>query len=113
MEWPKGCFFSDSVMRFSNLPKNVPKTYLEQVISFPGKFLAHFLGDLKNASYFLKKAIFKSGNRAIKVPIFKECHFGKMKLWQVEHFHNIFVFTFGRDCYCIQQSRPKVKTNML
>ena len=36
-----------------------------------------------------------------------------MKLWQVEHFHNILVFTFGRDCYCIQQSRPKVKTNML
>ena len=32
---------------------------------------------------------------------------------RVEHFHNIFVFTFGRDCYCIQQSRPKVKTNML
>ena len=24
----------------------------------------------------------------------------------------IFVFTFGRDCYCIQQSRPNVKTNM-
>ena len=36
-----------------------------------------------------------------------------MKLWRVEHFYNIFVFTFGRDCYCIQQSRPKVKTNML
>ena len=36
-----------------------------------------------------------------------------MKLWRVEHFNNIFVFTFGRDCYCIQQSRQKVKTNML
>ena len=44
---------------------------------------------------------------------FERSHFGKMKLWRVEHFHNIFVFTFGRDCYCIQQSRPKVKTNML
>ena len=28
-------------------------------------------------------------------------------------FFNIFVLTFGCDCYCIQQSRPKVKTNML
>ena len=27
---------------------------------------------------------------------------GKMKLWRVEHF-----------CYCIQQSRPKVRTNMV
>ena len=35
-----------------------------------------------------------------------------MKLWRVEHFHNIFVFTFGRDCYCIQQSHPKVKTKV-
>ena len=30
-----------------------------QVISFPGKFFAHFL-DLKNVSYFLKKATFSS-----------------------------------------------------
>ena len=45
-----------------------------------------------------------------KVPILKECHFGKMKLWRVEHFWTLFVFTFGRDCYCIQQSRPKMKT---
>ena len=37
----------------------------------------------------------------VKVPILKECHFGKMKLCRVEHFHNILVFTFGRDCYCI------------
>ena len=44
---------------------------------------------------------------------FVTSHFGKMKLWRVEHFHNIFVLTFGRDCYCIQQSRPKVRTNML
>ena len=36
-----------------------------------------------------------------------------MKLCRVEHFHNTFVFTFGHDWYCIQQSRPKVKTNML
>ena len=27
-------------------------------ISFSGEFLAHFLGDLKNASYFLKKTTF-------------------------------------------------------
>ena len=45
-----------------------------------------------------------------KVPILKECHFRKVKLWQVEHFWTLFVFTFGRDCYCIQQSRPKMKT---
>ena len=25
-------------------------------------------------------------NLPTKVPILKECHFGKMKLWQVEHF---------------------------
>ena len=30
-----------------------------------------------------------------------------MKFWPVEHFYNKFVLTFGRDCYCIQQSRPK------
>ena len=35
-----------------------------------------------------------------------------MQLCQVEHFFNIFVLTFGRDCYCIQQSRPKARTNM-
>ena len=35
----------------------------------------------------------------IKVPILKECHFGKMKLWRVEHFQNIFVFTYERDCW--------------
>ena len=33
-----------------------------------------------------------------------------MKLWRVEHFWTLFVFTFGRDCYCIQQSPPKMKT---
>ena len=27
-----------------------------------------------------------------------------MQLCWVEHFYNIFVLTFGRDCYCIQQS---------
>ena len=45
-----------------------------------------------------------------KVPILKEVNFGKVKLWDVEHFWTLFVFTFGRDCYCIQQSRPKMKT---
>ena len=43
----------------------------------------------------------------------QQSHFRKMKLWRVEHFYNIFVLTFGRDCYCIQQSRPKLRTNML
>ena len=38
---------------------------------------------------------------------FVTSHFGKMKLWPVEHFYNIFVLTFVSDCYCIQQSRPK------
>ena len=33
-----------------------------------------------------------------KVPILKECHFGKVKLWDVEHFWTLFVFIFGRDC---------------
>ena len=46
----------------------------------------------------------------VKVPILKEVNFGKVKLWDVEHFWTLFVFTFGRDCYCIQQSRPKMKT---
>ena len=32
---------------------------------------------------------------------FVTSHFGKMKLWRVEHFYNIFVLTLGRDCYCI------------
>ena len=32
-----------------------------------------------------------------KVPILTECHFGKMKLWRVEHFWTYFFFTFGRD----------------
>ena len=32
------------------------------VISFPGKFSAHILGDLKNASYILKKATFSTQN---------------------------------------------------
>ena len=35
--------------------------------------------------------------QVLKVPILKECHFGKMKLWRVEHFWTLFVFTFGRD----------------
>ena len=48
-----------------------------------------------------------------KVPILKEVNFRKVKLWDVEHFWTLFVFTFGRDYYCIQQSRPKVRTNML
>ena len=62
-----------------------------------------------------------------KVPILKECHFRKMKLF------NIFVLTFGRDCHFLirvpkttmiscysfgtrirkWQSHPKVRTNML
>ena len=46
----------------------------------------------------------------VKVPILEEVNFGKVKLWDVEYFWTLFVFTFGRDCYCIQQSRPKMKT---
>ena len=34
-----------------------------------------------------------------KVPILKEVNFGKMQLCRVEHFYNIFVLTFGRDCW--------------
>ena len=41
------------------------------------------------------------------------CNKSFRNLWPVEHFYNIFVLTIGRDCYCIQQSRPKVRTNML
>ena len=33
-----------------------------------------------------------------KVPILKEVNFGKMQLCRVEHFYNIFVLTFVRDC---------------
>ena len=36
---------------------------------------------------------------------FVTSHFGKMSLSPVEHFYNIFVLTFGRDCYCIQLVR--------
>ena len=35
---------------------------------------------------------------AAKVPILKEVNFGKIQLCRVEHFYNIFVLTFGRDC---------------
>ena len=34
----------------------------------------------------------------LKVPILKEVNFGKVKLWDVEHFWTLFAFTFGRDC---------------
>ena len=34
-----------------------------------------------------------------KVPILKEVNFGKMQLCRVEHFYNIFVLTFGHDCW--------------
>ena len=40
---------------------------------------------------------------------FVTSHFGKMKLWRVEHFYNIFVLTFGCDCYCIQLSNHAQK----
>ena len=52
-----------------------------------------------------KVRIFES---TVKVPILKEVNFGKVKLWDFGHFWTLFVFTFGRDCYCIQQSRPKI-----
>ena len=56
------------------------------------------------------KGLTKQSIIGTKVPILKEVNFGKVKLWDVEHFWTLFVFTFGRDCYCIQQSRPKMKT---
>ena len=33
-----------------------------------------------------------------KVPILKDVNLGKMQLCLVEHFYNIYVLTFGRDC---------------
>ena len=44
---------------------------------------------------------------------FVTIHFGKMNLWPVEHFYNIFVLTFGWVCYCTQQTHPKVRTKLL
>ena len=40
-----------------------------------------------------------------KVSILKEVNFGKMQLCRVEHFYNIFVLTFGCDCW-IQLQNP-------
>ena len=62
--------------------------------------IAELRRDLRHSSY-----IYKESKLLAKVPILKECHFRIMKLCRVEHFHNIFVFTFGRDCYCIQPDR--------
>ena len=36
-------------------------------------------------------------DKGAKVPILKECHFGKMQLCRVEHFYNLFVLTFWHD----------------
>ena len=30
---------------------------------------------------------------------FVTSHFGKMNIWPVEHFYNMFVLTYGRDCW--------------
>ena len=69
-------------------------------------------GRLKYVWQLFHKSTMVLGSYAetAKVPILKEVNFGKVKLWDVEHFWTLFVFTFGRDCYCIQQSRPKMKT---
>ena len=76
----KGGFFSESAIRFSNLPlskKNSPRNYPELKSKIPAHnthitvmgrnfkfqvqdsfFGIFFLGDLKNKSHFLKKATF-------------------------------------------------------
>ena len=38
---------------------------------------------------------------------FVTSHFGKMNLWPVEQFYNIFVLTFGRDCYLFSNHAQK------
>ena len=77
----KGGFFSESVIRFSNLQKKIfQKTILNLKFKFPANntklllagnlifklrivFLeCPFLGDLKNESHFLKKATFNLYN---------------------------------------------------
>ena len=45
-----------------------------------------------------KYRFYESKSQTDKVPILKEVNFGKMQLCRVEHFYNIFVLTFGRDC---------------
>ena len=37
-------------------------------------------------------------DKSVKVPILKEVTSEKLQLCRVEHFFNIFVLTFGRDC---------------
>ena len=39
------------------------------------------------------------GHQTTKVRILWQSHFGKMKLWPVEHFYNTFFLTFGCDCW--------------
>ena len=53
----------------------------------------------KSMSLLGAKTLSENKNKqTIKVPILKECHFGKVKLRDVEHFWTHFVFIFGRDC---------------
>ena len=49
-------------------------------------------------NYLLYMLSVKVFQMVTKVPILKEVNFGKMQLCRVEHFYNIFVLTFGRDC---------------
>ena len=74
---------------------------------FAASFISFLLEPECKTHKRVKQLNLKQSTLGVKVPILKECHFGKMKLWPVDHFHNKFVLTFGRDCYCIQQSRPK------
>ena len=45
------------------------------------------MGD-RGLSFLLNK-----NDSLVKVPILKEGNFGKVKLWDVEHFWTLFVFT--------------------
>ena len=47
----------------------------------------------KNGLYFMNSNRYYLLGTA-KVPILKQCHFRKMKLWRVEHFCTYFAFTF-------------------
>ena len=83
-----GFFFNVLFMSYSTLgevSKLVPN--LEYLFSFNLQ--------LKSAA---TKFCFLRHLHAIKVPILKECHFGRVKLWDVEHFWTLFVSIFGLDC---------------
>ena len=57
------------------------------------------MGFLKKDTHNFKNYFYLGFLWIPKVPILKEVNFGKMQLCRVEHFYNIFVLTFGRDCW--------------